>query len=209
MVWRWFLSMLPAAANHTNYAPTTNLILSLSLCCFFLSKMVNSVQLIKCKCHGLSTACAFKTCWRALPKFSTVSITLKDRYFDARRINVTRQSPHRAKWVRLAKYIINHRERKLAGNTWDLVYSAQSPNYCHQTGNGNQGTSGRPCLHGENNRLRPDSCQNLCCGRGSYRVPVKQTVCCEDSFHLAPEDLQGSYRCLRLCTHTWYRYYCR
>ena len=34
-------------------------------------------MLMKCRCHGVSGSCEFKTCWRSLPRFADVGDYLK------------------------------------------------------------------------------------------------------------------------------------
>ena len=48
-------------------------------------------MLMKCRCHGVSGSCEFKTCWRSLPRFADVGDYLK----------VSRQSPLSPKYYNL------------------------------------------------------------------------------------------------------------
>ena len=37
-------------------------------------------MLMKCRCHGVSGSCEFKTCWRSLPRFADIGDYLKEKY---------------------------------------------------------------------------------------------------------------------------------
>merc|ERR1712110_920304 len=41
---------------------------------------LSRLMLMKCRCHGVSGSCEFKTCWRSLPRFADVGDYLKDKY---------------------------------------------------------------------------------------------------------------------------------
>merc|ERR1712179_644183 len=43
-------------------------------------RAIARLMMMKCRCHGVSGSCEFKTCWKSLPKFSEVGKYLKVKY---------------------------------------------------------------------------------------------------------------------------------
>ena len=41
---------------------------------------ISRLMLMKCRCHGVSGSCEFKTCWRSLPPFAEIGNYLKRKY---------------------------------------------------------------------------------------------------------------------------------
>ena len=41
------------------------------------TQALSRLMLMKCRCHGVSGSCEFKTCWRSLPRFADVGDYLK------------------------------------------------------------------------------------------------------------------------------------
>ena len=41
---------------------------------------IGKLMLLKCRCHGVSGSCEFKTCWRSMPKFAEIGNYLKEKY---------------------------------------------------------------------------------------------------------------------------------
>ena len=44
---------------------------------FIQFQALSRLMLMKCRCHGVSGSCEFKTCWRSLPRFADVGDYLK------------------------------------------------------------------------------------------------------------------------------------
>ena len=57
-----------------------------SLHCLIMFTLTNIHQaiarlmLMKCRCHGVSGSCEFKTCWKSLPQFAEIGKYLKYKY---------------------------------------------------------------------------------------------------------------------------------
>ncbi|CAM5124120.1 unnamed protein product [Natator depressus] len=103
----------------------------------------------KCKCHGPSGSCQFRTCWPAAPEFRLVGAVLRERLQRAAFISARNRNSGVFGPRRLAR---------------QLVYFEPSPDFCERDpALGSPGTHGRAC-----NRSSPraDGCASLCCGRG-------------------------------------------
>ncbi|TFK02943.1 HORMA domain-containing protein 1-like [Platysternon megacephalum] len=107
----------------------------------------------KCKCHGTSGSCQFRTCWPVAPEFQLVGAVLRERMQHAAFISAHNRNSG-VFGPRLG-------QRRLAR---ELVYFEKSPDFCERDpALDSPGTRGRPC-----NRTSPrtDGCASLCCGRG-------------------------------------------
>ncbi|CAG9863530.1 unnamed protein product [Phyllotreta striolata] len=127
--------------------------------------MVESLR-TQCKCHGVSGSCNIKTCWRALPAMAEIGARLLEKYTNA--VEVSEGS--------IAEEVAEERapkKAKRAVGTQLLVYLSKSPDYCTKDeALGSFGTVGRHCNVSSSG---PESCRQLCCGRG-YRTVVEEKI---------------------------------
>jgi len=129
-------------------------------------RAISKLMLMKCRCHGVSGSCEFKTCWRSLPKFAEIGKYLKSKY-DRSAVKVS----DKFKYPKLDRYRRGAKKMpdKLPVNKKSLVYIQKSPDYCQDDAKaGVIGTAGRKCNAKSKGR---DGCNFLCCGRG-YRTEV-------------------------------------
>ena len=84
-------------------------------------------MLMKCRCHGVSGSCEFKTCWRSLPMFADIGNYLKEKY-DKSAVKVTGlragQSGERTRRGVVSNPV------DLPVSKRSLVYIQPSPDYC-------------------------------------------------------------------------------
>uniref|UniRef100_A0A3Q2YK85 Protein Wnt n=1 Tax=Hippocampus comes TaxID=109280 RepID=A0A3Q2YK85_HIPCM len=122
----------------------------------------------RCKCHGLSGSCQFKTCWHVSPEFRLVGSILKEKFLSA--ILINSQNTNNG--------VFNRRGHSLSR---ELVYFEKSPDFCERdTATDSLGTHGRMCnktSHGT------DSCGSLCCGRGHNILKQTRSHRCNCRFH--------------------------
>lgn len=124
----------------------------------------------QCRCHGVSSSCTVKTCWRSLPQFEEVGSYLKQQYI---------QSVHVVYVKRKKKLKIKGRKKVRIADS-SLVHLDESPNYCNRNQQlGIDGTSGRVCHRDSNGR---DSCESLCCGNGYNTRTVRESKQCACKF---------------------------
>lgn len=139
-------------------------------------RAIAKLMLLKCRCHGVSGSCEFKTCWRSLPQFAEIGNYLKNKYDKSA--------------VQVSKAFQTDRDRYRRGATGgqvglpaskkSLVYIQPSPDYCKSDPKaGVVGTRGRRC----NKRSRGrDGCGFLCCGRGFNTEVVVEYERCKCKF---------------------------
>ncbi|XP_065275586.1 protein Wnt-10b [Emys orbicularis] len=124
----------------------------------------------KCKCHGTSGSCQFRTCWPVAPEFRLVGAVLRERMQHAAFISAHNRNSG-VFGPRLG-------QRRLAR---ELVFFEKSPDFCeHDPALDSPGTRGRAC-----NRTSPrtDGCASLCCGRGHNLLRQTRRERCRCHFH--------------------------
>ena len=132
-----------------------------------------------CKCHGISGSCTVRVCWRTMPKMTELSTELRRKFDHAVKVKLNKNK------TKLTKISRGRRGKKRQTNsrrpsTSSLVYVDNSPDFCKPDPKfGILGTRGRTC-----NRTSegPDSCRDMCCGRGYDSVSRVKDVKCNCSF---------------------------
>ncbi|KAF7247055.1 Protein Wnt-10b [Varanus komodoensis] len=124
----------------------------------------------RCKCHGPSGSCQFRTCWLAVPDFRHVGSNLRERMDQAILLR-----PHNSNSGAFRPRL--HRSH-LAKH---LIFYEPSPDFCEPDPSlGSSGTHGRPCVKGS---ARPSGCSSLCCGRGHNVLQKVHAQRCHCRFH--------------------------
>lgn len=138
-------------------------------------RAIARLMMMKCRCHGVSGSCEFKTCWKSLPKFSEVGKYLKNKY-DRTSVKVSDLPPSLDRYRRASA----SRPESLPVNKKNLVYIQPSPDYCtDDPEEGVIGTTGRRCNAESEGR---DGCSFLCCGRGYRTETVVEYEKCRCKF---------------------------
>ncbi|XP_066472692.1 protein Wnt-10b [Tiliqua scincoides] len=133
-------------------------------------KVVSELGQRRCKCHGPSGSCQFRTCWLAVPDFRHVGTNLRERMDRAILLR-----PHNSNSGAFRPRLHSSRLAK------HLVFYEPSPDFCEPDPTlGSPGTHGRPCTKGS---ARPDGCSSLCCGRGHNVLQEVRTQRCNCRFH--------------------------
>ncbi|KAJ8258971.1 hypothetical protein COCON_G00179830 [Conger conger] len=149
----------------------------------------------KCKCHGTSGSCQFKTCWYATPEFRLVGAMLREKFSSAVFVNsqnknsgafnpqpragAKRQGRGRGRGPGGAGFGRGRGRRPHLSR--DLVYFEKSPDFCEQEARvDSPGTQGRVC---NKTSLHTEGCGSLCCGRGHNVLRQTRSQRCNCQFH--------------------------
>uniref|UniRef100_UPI00398EA6D2 protein Wnt-6-like n=1 Tax=Pristiophorus japonicus TaxID=55135 RepID=UPI00398EA6D2 len=132
---------------------------------------VKNYMRTECKCHGLSGSCAVKTCWKKMPHFREVGDRLLDRFNGAFKV----MGGNDGKTLIPVGHNIKQPDKQ------DLIYSAESPDFClPNRRTGSPGTRGRVC---NGTAMDVSGCDLLCCGRGHRDQTVSFQENCQCRFH--------------------------
>ncbi|KAG6927346.1 wingless-type MMTV integration site family, member 10B, partial [Chelydra serpentina] len=120
----------------------------------------------KCKCHGASGSCQFRTCWPVAPEFRLVGAVLRERLQRAAQVRAHNRNSGAFGPRRLAR---------------QLVFFERSPDFCEpDPALGEPGTRGRAC---NRTSAGPEGCASLCCGRGHNLLRQSPRERCRCRFH--------------------------
>lgn len=148
--------------------------------------MVKNKMQIKCKCHGMSGGCEFKTCWRVVPDIRIVGISLKEKYDSAVLFSFDNRGPKKLNMKFSNRKQKSEKKRVRSSDkikkpfNQNLIYYQRSPSYCEKEKHVDiLGTTGRFC---NRSSTGVDNCSTLCCGRGYDLVRKIDTVSCNCRF---------------------------
>lgn len=139
--------------------------------------MLNEISITECRCHGISTSCAIRTCWSRTTAADMLGAKIKqsynsameaadippetvDNYNHAQRSNKKRQVLYSADLERIS--------------VTKMAYANPSPDYCLPS-NYSSGTIHRKCEIGQSAN---GTCSHLCCDRGHHNATIQVTSQC-------------------------------
>ncbi|XP_061909138.1 protein Wnt-10b-like isoform X2 [Entelurus aequoreus] len=138
----------------------------------------------RCKCHGTSGSCQFKTCWHISPEFRLVGSILKEKFLSAILVNSQNKNngvfnTRTGNGGRRRMGELNRGRRRSVSR--ELVYFEKSPDFCDGDASiDSLGTQGRIC---NKTGHSTDSCGSLCCGRGHNILKQTHSQRCNCRFH--------------------------
>ena len=138
-------------------------------------KVVRQLKVKKCKCHGKSDACTYKTCWYVSPTIESVGDKIWKLY----------ENSVRSQWNRTTK-VLFEKDRPRRGEPpkglldSKLTYFTRSENFCVQNlAMGVMGTFGRSC---NSTSQGNEGCDTMCCNRQHQKTYVTKQKKCNCKF---------------------------
>ena len=137
-------------------------------------QVVRQLKVRKCKCHGKSDTCTYKTCWHVSPDITKVGDKIWKLYSNA----------VRSQWNKTTN-VLYDKERSKREKTQEklvdqLTYFAKSENFCVQNlSMGVMGTYGRTC---NSTSTGSDGCNTMCCGRSHKKSFITKEGKCNCKF---------------------------
>ena len=139
--------------------------------------MLNEISIQECKCHGISTSCAIRTCWSRTTAADMLGAKVKQSYDSAVQaadvqleiLNTTNRR-QRSSDKRHPLYTIDLERISVS----EMAYIDSSPNFCSPS-NYSSGTIHRQCQLGP---AANGTCDHLCCDRGYHNATIQVTTRC-------------------------------